>query len=71
VVKYLVTAAKMYKRGKMTEVVWEVQYTIEKIKKRMCPFDTDAPAPNKFLDLFSPSLWHSHKFCNFILHKGA
>jgi hypothetical protein len=25
VVKYLDTAAKMYKRGKMTEVVWEVQ----------------------------------------------
>jgi hypothetical protein len=70
----------------MTEVVWEVQeirleysirkkyhlfqYTIEKIIKE-CPFDTDAPAPNKFLHIFSPSLWHSHKFYNFILHiKG-
>jgi hypothetical protein len=36
VVKYLVTTAKMHKRGKMTEVVWEVQeirfeYSIRKI----------------------------------------
>lgn len=58
VVKYLVTAAKMYKRGKMTEVVWEVQeirleysirkkyhlfqYTIEKIKKE-CVHSTQMP----------------------------
>ena len=57
-VKSLATAAKMYKRGKMTEVVWEVQeirleysirkkyhlfqYTIEKIIKE-CVHSTRMP----------------------------
>jgi hypothetical protein len=35
----------------------------------MCPWDMDAPAPNKFLDFFY-LIKAYHKFYNFVLHKG-
>ena len=58
-------------RGSPNNILYSTCQMFDRNKRRMCPWDTDGPAPKKFLYGFSTKYRHNHKFYNFVLHKGT